>query len=343
MRTSFKSAVMAVAFGLALTGPAAAKEKVVIGEMQWDGYIAIENIIKAVMEKYLDAEVEIIAADEPVIWEAMDKGDGSIDIMADVWSQHLYAWLNKYVVEGSRETVRLNDRSYQGTEGMFVPGYVQDEHGIKSIADLNKPEIAKLFDSDGNGKGEWWAGAVGWQSTDHELIRAKGYGYDQTMEAYTVEQWPFLAKLDAAYKKKEPIIFYYWTPEWIHASYDLRKLEEPEFTGYTMESAKESPLYKEGGCYNALSSQEDPQWLEKSSINCAKPQVDVYVGYSTALAERAPRIGQFLKQIAFTPEMVNSWILKLSQEKMDPHEMAKQGVDANPEIVEGQWLADISY
>ncbi len=343
MRTSFKSAAMAVGFGLALIAPAAATEKVVIGELQWTGYIAIENVMKVVMEKYLDAEVEILAADEPIIWEAMDKGDGSIDIMADVWSQHVYPWLAKYAVKGSRESVRLNDRSYKGTEGMFVPGYVQDQYGIKSITDLNKPEIAKIFDADGNGKGEWWAGAVGWQSSDHELMRAKGYGYDQTMEPYNVEQWAFEAKLDGAYQKKEPIAFYFWTPEWIFAAYDLRKLEEPKFTGYSMASAKDDPLYNPEGCYYALTSAEDPQWLEKSSINCAKPEVDVYVGYSTSLAGRAPKIGQFLKQIAFTPDMVNGWILKISKEKMDPHEMAKQWVDANAEIVEGQWLADISY
>ena len=45
--------------------------------------------------------------------------------------------------------------------------------------------------------------------------------------ASTVEQPVFLAQLHAAIRKKEPIVFYYWTPEWIFASYDLRMLEEP--------------------------------------------------------------------------------------------------------------------
>ena len=68
MRTLFRPAALAMALALSLIGTAEAKEKVVIGELQWDGYIAIENILKVVMEKYLDGEVEIITADEPVIW-----------------------------------------------------------------------------------------------------------------------------------------------------------------------------------------------------------------------------------------------------------------------------------
>ena len=341
MRKRLFSFTMILALAVSAIGSALAKEKVVIGELQWTGYIAIENVLKAVLVKYFDADVEIVAVEEPVLWEGLDKG--SIDVYPDIWSQHVYAQLSKYAVSGSRETLILNDQPYMGTEGMFVPAYVQEQYGIKSITDLTKPEIAKLFDSDGNGKGEWWAGAVGWQSTDHEQIRAKGYGYDKTMEPYFVEQWAFESKLDGAIKKKEPIVFYFWTPEWIHAAYDLRKLEEPEFTGYAMPSAKDSPLYKADGCYYAVEAAEDPQWLEHSDIHCAKPEIKVYIGHSSALAKRAPEIAKFLKQVYVTPDLVNGWILKISKDKMEADVVAKEWVDANAAFIEKEWLADVSY
>src|SRR3954451_1784856 len=92
---------------------------------------------------------------------------------------------------GSRETVILNSKPYLGREGIYVPGYVQDQYGIKKATDLADPEKAKLFDSDGDGKGEWWAGAVGWEATNHSEVRAKSYGFDKYFTATTVEQnWP---------------------------------------------------------------------------------------------------------------------------------------------------------
>src|SRR5690606_20101312 len=143
----------------------------------------------------------------------------------------------------------LNDTPYLGTEGIFVPTYVAEEHGVTKLADFAKPEVAALFDSDGNGKGELWAGAIGWESTNHSQVRGKSYGFDQYFEYTTVDTPVFLAQLKAAYEARKPIAFYYWTPEWIHAAFDLTKLEEPEFDGYATESAKGTDRYKEDGCY----------------------------------------------------------------------------------------------
>ncbi|MFL5259188.1 MAG: glycine betaine ABC transporter substrate-binding protein, partial [Hyphomicrobiales bacterium] len=157
--------LMAVALSAAST--AYAKEKVVIGELSWTGAVAIQNIMKAVIEKYLDGDVSFLLVGEEAMYPAMDKGDGSLDVQPDLWSQHTTAMMNTYVLPGSKESIRLNKTPYKGSEGIFIPGYVQDQYGIKKLADLANPETAKLFDSDGDGKGEYWAGAVGWEATNH--------------------------------------------------------------------------------------------------------------------------------------------------------------------------------
>ena len=61
-----------------------------------------------------------------------------------------------------------------------------------------------------------------------------------------------------------------------------------------------------------------------------------------ALDERAPKIGKFLEQVAFTPDMVNEWILAIDQEKLDPLEVAKEWIEKNKSIVEDQWLTGIT-
>jgi glycine betaine/proline transport system substrate-binding protein len=322
-----KLAGLVAALIIASAVPAYAKDKVVIGEQSWTGAVAIQNIMKAVIEKYLDGEVSFLLVAEEAMYPALDKGDGSIDVVPDLWSQHTTAMLNEFVLPGSKESIRLNKTPYKGTEGIFVPGYVQEKLNIRKVADLAKPEIAKTFDTDGDGKGEYWAGAVGWEATNHSMVRAKSYGFDKFFTASTVEQPVFLAQLAAAYQRKEPIVFYYWAPEWIFASYDLRMLEEPPFDGWSSEDKKSDPQYKADGCYKFYQPGNNPDWLEKSSITCAQPPTDVYVARSKALDERAPKIGKFLEQISFTPDMVNEWILAIDQEKKDPLEVAKKWVE----------------
>src|SRR5262249_16631251 len=171
----FAALAVAALLTVAPSFDAEAKTKVVIGEQTWTGATAIQYVLKVIMEKYLDADASSIAADEPVLWEAMDRGDASVDVLPDVWSEHLPEQLNKYVVPGSRETVILNAKPYLGREGIYIPGYVQDQYGIKKVTDLADPDKAKLFDADGDGKGEWWAGAVGWEATNHTQVPAKSY------------------------------------------------------------------------------------------------------------------------------------------------------------------------
>jgi glycine betaine/proline transport system substrate-binding protein len=330
----------ASSLALAATG-AEAKTKVVIGELDWAGSRAIEQVLAQVMTEYLDAEVSTIAAAQEALYEALDKGDGTADVVADMWTDHLPAQMKNYVLPGSRETIILNKTPYLGTEGIFVPQYVADEHGVKALADLAKPEVAALFDSDGNGKGEMWAGSVGWESLGHTQVRAKSYGFDDTMELTTVEQAVALAQLKDAYERKQPVAFYYWTPEWIHAAYDLHKLEEPEFTGYTAESAKGTERYNPDGCYTFYQPSERNDWLEASDIQCAQPPTRVHIAHSRALAERDPKISQFLQQVTLDADDVNQWILDMEVEGKSVEEVAKAWIEANRGKIENEWLAGL--
>ncbi|BCG86701.1 glycine betaine ABC transporter substrate-binding protein [Mesorhizobium sp. 113-3-9] len=340
-RKLMTSGVAALAI-LALAGGAAeAKTKVVIGELDWLGSRAIEQVLNQVMTEYLDADVSTIAASQEALYESMNKGDGSVDVVADVWSDHLPAQMKNYVIPGSAETIIFNKTPYEGTEGIFIPKYVADEYGVKSLADLAKPEIAKLFDSDGNGLGELWAGAAGWESTNQTQVRAKSYGFDKTMELTTLDQAVELALLKDAYASKKPIAFYYWTPEWIFAAYELVKLEEPAFTGYTTEGAKGTERYNANGCYTFYQPGERNDWLEASDIKCSQPPTRVYVAHSKELAGRDPKIAQFLTQVKLSTDDVSKWILAMEVDGKPVEQVAKEWIDANKPKIENEWLAGV--
>jgi glycine betaine/proline transport system substrate-binding protein len=340
MLRHFKYAFLAAAAATVMIMPAEAKTKVTIGELDWSGSRAIEQVLNQIMASELDADVGTIAAAQEALYEALDKGDGSVDVVADMWTDHLPAQMQKYVVPGSRETIILNTNGYLGTEGIFVPAYVA-EAGVTKLEDLAKPDVAKMFDSDGNGKGELWAGAVGWESTNHTQVRGKSYGFDKSMEYTTVEQAVFLAQLKDAYDKKQPIAFYYWTPEWIHAAYKLHKLEEPEFNGYAAESAKGTERYSPDGCYTFYQPAERNDWLEASTIKCGQPPTRVHIAHSKELAQRDPKISQFLKQVKLDADTVNQWILAMDVDGKKVEDVARDWIAANREMIDKEWLAGL--
>ena len=309
-----------------------------IAELNWAGSTASAHVMKAVMEEYLDAEVEIVGGDEIALFEAMAKGDGAIDVFSDFWSIYLPAQWERYVKPG---IVKVNAHPYLGTEGLFVPAYVQEELGLTRIEQLADPEMSKHFDTDGDGKGEMWTGAPGWQSVDEWAVKAKSMGWAEHWTPTTVETWVMESLLDAAYQRGRPFLFYSYQPEWIHAAYDLRRIEEPPFDGFANESFKDDPRYDPEGCYNFVQASEDPDWLEKSHITCGKAPTDVYVAYAANLVERAPAVARFLDQVAFSLPAMSDWIRRLSNEKEDPDDVARGWIEANRATIENEWLKDL--
>lgn len=335
---SFKHALIAAWAAVTLVGPAAAKETVVIGDVNWEASHVVANVLKVVIESRLDADVKIVPADQAAIFASMDKGDGSIDVHPELWLPAQSDRWAKFIAPGSRETVLVN-KPYIGSEGLYIPGYIQDKYGIKSVAQLADPKVAALFDMDGSGKGSFWPGAPGWNVTNVELVRAKSFGYDKHFKSFIVSDAVMRAELQKAFTTQKAFVLYFWEPEGLFRKFDLRKLEQPAFDGYAMDNKKSDPDYKPDGCYKMVQPQEAPDWMEKSKVTCASPSTRVYVAYSKSLTKRAPKVAQFLSQVRFNIPTMNDWIAKVGN-KRDPAEVAKQWVDANPKVVD-EWLQGV--
>jgi glycine betaine/proline transport system substrate-binding protein len=339
MKKTLLGAVLGVAL-LCSSGaiaPAGAAEKVVIGELNWQGAVIIQHILAEVIRTRFNGEVSFLAGDPAVLWAGLDKGDGSVDVYTDAWLPNQAPAWSKFVAPGGRESVIANKHPYTGIQGLFIPGYIQDQYGVRSVEDLKRPEIAKLFAPPGGGKPELLVGPPGWASTNIGLVKAKSYGYDSLFEPVLAEAAVTYAKLDAAYKEKRGVVFYAYTPDWIFSAYDLRELKEPPFDGYAQDSKKDNPQYKADGCWKFISPTEDPDWLSKSHITCAYPDAKVYVTYAKTLRERAPKSAKFLENVAIDPTVINNLLLEIERDKLTPEQVATKWVAANQSIVD-QWI-----
>ena len=208
--------------GLAMCASVQAAD-LVIGVPNWVSVNAMAHIAKVVLEDNLGIEVELQNATNPIVFEAMDKG--TMHVHPEVWLPNQQNLYETYVEQ--KGTVVKAPNSVTSFQGMCVTDMTAEEHGVTQITDLTDPEKAKIFDSDGDGRGEIWIGATGWASTNVEKIRAKSYGFDQTLELVEMDETLALAKLDAAVAQNRPVVTICWTPHHMFGLHDLTVLKEP--------------------------------------------------------------------------------------------------------------------
>ncbi|NIA69340.1 amino acid-binding protein [Pelagibius litoralis] len=307
-----------VAAILTMAGPAQAAD-VVIGVPNWPSVNATANILKVAIEENLGLSVELQNGTNPIVFEAMDKG--SMHAHPEVWLPNQSNLHDTYVKE--KGTVVKNENGVAAFQGMCVPKFVADEMGVKSITDLTDPDKAALFDTDGDGKGEVWIGAPGWASTSVEKVRARSYGYDETMVQTEMDETLAYANLDAAIKAKQPWVGFCYTPHYVFALHELHALEEPAY-----DAAK----------WNVLQPTDDPAWLEKSSAAMAWDTAYLHLHYAKSLESDFPEVAAIMANMKLTTEEVSAMTYALVIEKQEADAYAKAWVKDNEDRVLG-WLS----
>lgn len=289
---------------------------VLISEQNWTGSTVICQVMKYVLEEKLDVPVNIQQLNGAVTWAGMDKGD--VDVFSDIWETAEIAGIEKYVKQ--RKTCSVTLSYPNAPQGWYIPAYVTEEHGIKSIEDLKGKE--NLFDIDQDGKGDLWVGPSSWKIAEQNKIRIRDYGLD--FAPVEVEQWAWLATLKNLYQKKQPVIFFYWEPEWLFTQYELNMIEEPAYDPAQYVYVEKKP--------------------EESKITCAIQPSNVWVGYSNKLEKKQPKAWAFFKNWQIPIEEVNNLIAMVTDlpdnPALKPDEAAKKWVEEHPDIVNA-WLAGI--
>ncbi|MCY4051047.1 MAG: amino acid-binding protein [Gammaproteobacteria bacterium] len=291
---------------------------VVIGSPNWASVQATAHVLKVVLEDNLGLEVEIQNGTNPIVFEAMDKG--TMHVHPEVWLPNQANLHQTYVVD--KATVAMNPNGVTSFQGMCVSKQTADSLGVSSITDLTNPEIAKQFDSNGDGKGEIWIGATGWASTNVEKIRAKSYGYDQTLELSEMDETLALANLDAAIAQNKPFVFFCYTPHHMFALHDLVVLKEPAF-----DESK----------WVVYQPTDDPNWLENSSAPVAWKDANLHIHYAKSLEESQPEAAAILNKVKFTTDQVSQMVYAVSVQKMAHEDVARNWVDENSATVD-EWL-----
>ena len=298
-----------------LLSTAAFAQDVVIGVPNWASAAATANILKITIEDNLGLEVALQNGTNPIIFEAMDTG--SMHVHPEVWMPNQQNLYDTFVTE--RGSVAMNPNTVLSDQNVCVTRATQERTGIVALSDLTDPIMSENFDTDGDGMGEMWIGGAGWASTNVEKIRAKSYGYAETMQLMEMDEALAMAQVDAAIAQDKNIVFYCYTPHHMFSLYDLVKLTEPAY---------------DAAQWTVVQPTDDPNWLEVSTAPTAWDATRLHVFYSVALADTQPLAANMLANVSFNTEQVNGMVYALSVEGNDPAEFAREWVDANGSLVD---------
>ncbi|MDO9402639.1 MAG: glycine betaine/L-proline ABC transporter substrate-binding protein ProX [Polaromonas sp.] len=147
----------------------------------------------------------------PTAHVAIANGDATF--MADHWDP-LHADFYKNA-GGDAKLSRTGAFSPGAAQGYLIDKKSAERHNITNVSQLADPAIAKLFDSNGDGKADLTGCNPGWGCEaviEHQLDAFKLRGnVTHVQGSYAA----LIADTIARYKQGKPILYYTWTPYWV--------------------------------------------------------------------------------------------------------------------------------
>jgi glycine betaine/proline transport system substrate-binding protein len=305
--------VAALAFGA--FPMVAAADELVIGMTAWPSAQVTGYIIGQLAAERLGAQPSYVERGSMGLLSGISQGE--IDVYPELWSPNLDEAVARYA-----DKITVSGHKVAAHQGVCVTKATADRTGIKALADLDKPDIAGQFDSDGDGKGEMWIGDHSWFSTSVERIRARSLGYDKTMTLLEEPEEMAMAAVDAAVATDKPAVFYCYSPHHLFQLHDIVLLDE-------------QPHDPAG--WHIVARADDPNWLTASKAETGWADSSLSVGYATSLAERQPTVASLLGNIQFEAADIAAMSYAVEVEGKSPEAFAGEWIKANAERIAG-WL-----
>lgn len=140
-------------------------------------------------------------------------GLGDADYNAHSWVPMHDAFYEK--VGGKDKVTRVGTLVEGAVQGYLIDKKTADQYGIKTINDLTDPDLAKIFDANGDGKADLTGCNPGWgceRVIEHHM---DAYDLKKTVTHNQGSYFALIADTISRYKSGEPILYYTWSPQWV--------------------------------------------------------------------------------------------------------------------------------
>ena len=274
----------------------------------WTSQLVLSNVVGQLLQSK-GYNVEYVSSDTQLQYTALANGD--MDLQLEVWEGSQAESFDKAVAAGALD---LGAHEAVTREDWWYPTYVKEV--CPGLPDWKALDACaeKFATAESGSKGRFVGPPADWGKHYSERIQALNMNFQEVAVGQAATLW---AELQAAYDRKEPIVLFNWTPNFIEAKF------EGEFV--------EFPTY-EPACLT------DPKWGSnpEAVYDCGAPAS----GYlkkagSKQLVEKWPAATEILKKVNFTNAQIAEAAKMVDVDGMTPEDAAKKWIEEN----ETSWKA----
>jgi glycine betaine/proline transport system substrate-binding protein len=306
-------AVAAAAAAVLTAGSAGARNAascgtVTLNEQAWAGSTANTYVAKAVLEG-MGCKVNITQIAEIPVYQAL--ANGKSDAVLEDW-QHVAQY--KQYIDQQHTVVAGGPNGVVGHIGWYIPTYLMKAHPeFKTWKGLKGKE--SLFKSPESGsQGMFLGGDPSYVQKDAQLIQALGLNFKFVSVGAEPAQ---VARWSQLYKQHKPVLFYWYTPQFLNTQYQLSEVKLP-------------PRFK--GCQDDAKSGGNVK-----QYRCAYDNTIIEKVFSKKFATSGSPAYPVLKRFSWSnqdQEIVAKWI---AGDHMNPDKAGQKWVAANKAKV-NKWL-----
>jgi glycine betaine/proline transport system substrate-binding protein len=321
---AFGAAVTAAAM-LPIAGANAAEEMpgegttVQMARATWDtGWFPAE-VYKQLLQK-LGYEVgQITTLDNPPFYQAVSQGD------MDLWVNGWFPLHNSYADTFKQGAEKVGYVAKGGAiQGYLIDKKTAEKYDIKYLSDMKKPEIAKLFDTDDNGKANMVACPPGWGCEKLIAYQMEAYGLKDSIDLIKASYSASMADALGRYKNGKPIFFYTWTPNWtvgvLKPGKDVVWLQ-----------VKETKLPEDQADLKDAATVKDVQGCADNPCHMGMPANDIRPVANSVFLDENPAVRTLLEEVRIPVKDIFAQNAKMNNGADSPEDLEKQA---------SQWIAD---
>jgi glycine betaine/proline transport system substrate-binding protein len=314
---SFRNALFAsallpalIGFGSAVAQTPESTDPIKIVQNNWTSQLVLSTVVGELLKKK-GYNVEYVSSDTQLQYPALANGD--MDFQIEVWEGSQRDSFEKALADGA---VDLGAHDAITREEWWYPKYVRDVcPGLPDWKALDACAV-KFATAETGDKGRFVGPPADWGKHYSERITALKMNFEEVPVGQAATLW---AELQAAYDRKEPIVLFNWTPNFIEAKFEGEFVEFPEY---------------DKACH------DDPKWGSNPDavFDCGAPKQGYLKKAGSAnLEKKWPGAAAILKKVNFTNPQIAAAAAMVDVEGMTPEDAAKKWI-ADNETVWKPWL-----
>jgi glycine betaine/proline transport system substrate-binding protein len=283
--------------------PNAACGSVSIAINPWVGYEANVAVVSYLLRQELGCTVRETALTEAESWTGLASGE--IDVILENWGHDAE---KKTYIDDRKVAVEQGLTGNKGVIGWYVPPWMAERYpDIVNWTNLND-HARKFATGKSGGKGQLLGGDPSFVTNDAALIANLELDYKVV---YAGSEDALIAAFREAEAEKEPLIGYFYTPQWL--------LSEIKLVHIAL------PLYRPG-------CDADPK-----TVACDYQPYDLDKIARKAFVDSGSPAADLIKNFSWTNDDQNAVARDLTVKKLSRDEAAKRWLDTNRTTWQ-QWL-----